>query len=617
MKQMLKIALIATVATGMVAPALAQDNFPDVAENHWAFEALENLKREGIIVGYPDGRYRGTRFMTRYEAAVAINAAYRKMMSMYSGLNDQIEALRGQIKNGGNGGGDNGDAMKMLDDMQKSLNGMKAWGDDIANLKKMAGTFERELASLGVDVEALKKDLDELKGKMGMGGSGVAISGDANLVVYAGNSRDNNLGMTKDGHIVGANEKNGLAPVGLTKDMNIYHEVGVGLSGGNDKVTWNANLAIGNLLPGIGSQSVRTAGPFFSNVNTDVYINDLAVKFNDSLFGLGFGAEVGRVGVKVGPYLFQRNDTTPYSSIDRWDDGKFRMDGAVVGFNFGGAKVTVLGGKNSDLNSTNGTDFSMIPFAGGAKVDATLGAVLDLGIGENGNLRGAYLMHDTDSNLGVNQPNRLNVYGVEGNYKLSNIKLHGGYSKSVLTRNADDLGLDSLNQAAFANASYDGGNWALTGEYRKVQNDFRAAGGWRRIGTNWSPKNIETVTGMLSFNLSDRITLGYTGEFGQTIETRNGIAGDTDIQSHYAKLGYKVNDSWSANFGYEDVKVETNPTNIRQKWASVGFGYNMGKNTKFNFAYEYGSVTNPVAWGTGAAGTYRGGFFSSQLSIKF
>ncbi|MBN8690050.1 MAG: S-layer homology domain-containing protein, partial [Armatimonadetes bacterium] len=51
----LKLALAVATTTLFVVPAMAQDNFPDVPENHWAFEAIENLKREGILVGYPDG----------------------------------------------------------------------------------------------------------------------------------------------------------------------------------------------------------------------------------------------------------------------------------------------------------------------------------------------------------------------------------------------------------------------------------------------------------------------------------------------------------------------------------------------------------------------------------
>jgi hypothetical protein len=75
MKRTLKYALTAVLAVGLVAPAFAQtDNFPDVPENHWAYEALARLKKDGLLVGYPDGLFRGPRPASRYELAVAVHA---------------------------------------------------------------------------------------------------------------------------------------------------------------------------------------------------------------------------------------------------------------------------------------------------------------------------------------------------------------------------------------------------------------------------------------------------------------------------------------------------------------------------------------------------------------
>ena len=43
--------------------------FPDVASNHWAYEAVSNLSRRGLVEGYPDGTFGGDRLLTRYEFA--------------------------------------------------------------------------------------------------------------------------------------------------------------------------------------------------------------------------------------------------------------------------------------------------------------------------------------------------------------------------------------------------------------------------------------------------------------------------------------------------------------------------------------------------------------------
>ena len=50
-------------------------NFPDVSENHWAYEYVKSLADRGLVVGYPDGEFKGDRSMTRYEFAAVIYRA--------------------------------------------------------------------------------------------------------------------------------------------------------------------------------------------------------------------------------------------------------------------------------------------------------------------------------------------------------------------------------------------------------------------------------------------------------------------------------------------------------------------------------------------------------------
>ena len=47
-------------------PNMSKD-FPDVPENHWAYEAVSRLAGNDIVQGYPDGEFHGERTMTRYE----------------------------------------------------------------------------------------------------------------------------------------------------------------------------------------------------------------------------------------------------------------------------------------------------------------------------------------------------------------------------------------------------------------------------------------------------------------------------------------------------------------------------------------------------------------------
>lgn len=59
---------LAPIATGAMT-------FPNVPENHWAYEYVKNLAERGYLKGYPDGEFKGDRAMTRYEYAAIIYRA--------------------------------------------------------------------------------------------------------------------------------------------------------------------------------------------------------------------------------------------------------------------------------------------------------------------------------------------------------------------------------------------------------------------------------------------------------------------------------------------------------------------------------------------------------------
>ena len=71
------------LAVGTAPPAQAQAApFLDTPTNHWAYEAVQDLAKKGIVIGYPDGTYGGKRPMTRYEFAVALDRALRTVADM-------------------------------------------------------------------------------------------------------------------------------------------------------------------------------------------------------------------------------------------------------------------------------------------------------------------------------------------------------------------------------------------------------------------------------------------------------------------------------------------------------------------------------------------------------
>ncbi len=71
-------------------PNMSKD-FPDVPENHWAYEAVSRLAGNDIIQGYPDGEFHGNRTMTRYEMAEIIYNALSRGASAEKKLVEEFK----------------------------------------------------------------------------------------------------------------------------------------------------------------------------------------------------------------------------------------------------------------------------------------------------------------------------------------------------------------------------------------------------------------------------------------------------------------------------------------------------------------------------------------------
>lgn len=75
----LLVGLTMSVAgTAMAAEAAGADSFSDVPKDHWSYQALDFLAKDGIIEGYTDGTFQGNRAMTRYEMASIVAKAMQK-----------------------------------------------------------------------------------------------------------------------------------------------------------------------------------------------------------------------------------------------------------------------------------------------------------------------------------------------------------------------------------------------------------------------------------------------------------------------------------------------------------------------------------------------------------
>ena len=73
-----QIQKLTTLLNGVAGTNMKADRttlFPDVPSNHWAYEAVRDLSRRGLVEGYPDGTFGGDRLLTRYEFAQIVYRA--------------------------------------------------------------------------------------------------------------------------------------------------------------------------------------------------------------------------------------------------------------------------------------------------------------------------------------------------------------------------------------------------------------------------------------------------------------------------------------------------------------------------------------------------------------
>ena len=73
-------------------------DFPDVPENHWAYEYVATLAGNGIIEGYPDGMFSGDRSMTRYEFAAMFYRALKNGAPVDSNMDRAMNEFEPELR---------------------------------------------------------------------------------------------------------------------------------------------------------------------------------------------------------------------------------------------------------------------------------------------------------------------------------------------------------------------------------------------------------------------------------------------------------------------------------------------------------------------------------------
>ncbi len=632
MKRTLKYALTAVLGVALVIPAAAQSNFPDVPETHWAYKELARLKADGLLVGYPDGLFRGGRPASRYEMAVAIHALYMRMKGVTDGLKGQIDDIMAKLETKA----DKAD----LDNLRAAVDALRASQvkpEDLAALKKLIEEFRGELSALGADVAKMKQSLADLDDRVSdlEKALPVAISGDLNFVINTSYSQSGRQNITVDGRPSGFQ--------GPLKNFSVFHEAAVTLKNRTKgALNWGGTVVFGNTMNGLGNQSRTLVGAPYAEGPTAAYIQNFGVDFSSKILGLGFNAKVGRIGYQVSPLIFKRPDTTPYYSNNRWDNGDHTFDGALLDFGYGGGvSFKIFGGKTGTQNTSGGGAFQRLNVgpnttfaAGGAfnaypygqgnlllNINQFVGAQAKLGFG-SADLNFAYLFLNSDTTVGF--PNVAGgvdgaaVYGVDVKVPLGAFDLSAAYAQSDLLMGKSSR-INEDNSAWYANLGYNTGNLSAKVGYKSILPQFGAPGDWGRIGTWYNPTDIEGFTAGLNFKVSDALSLAASGEFYKgsdtTIAGAKGLTSKDKIDRFLVDANYQVNPAFGLNLGWERVNVKfAGQGKPYQQWFNIGTNWNITNKSKLSFMWQISDVSQKELPGNPK---FKGGLLTTQLSIKF
>jgi predicted porin len=624
--------LIAVAGLSLMANfALAQ--MDDVPPGHWAYQAIEELVRAGIIEGYPDGTFRPNRTLTRAEFAQAIARAYRNIDERIRALSTRIEQIaptRPEPTQPANVE----ELRRQMQELQQAVNELKQLQSAVQTLQRLGQTFQQELANLGVDVDTLKKDFAALQSRveaLEKKKERVSISGDVTFGGYATHSIDGFQALTWNGDT--------LAPSGkFLQSIDVVHELGLTFSGQiNEEVFGSATFILGNYLP-----YARNAGA----PQTDTVIWEAYVKAPIDVFGTRVDVTVGRFPVALTPFTLYRPTYDYYLNFPRYNDHQYRVDGGKLGFDFGTVRLNLWAAKTNIYNSTLGTaprigfgnhkiatPVGAEQFAGArVEFDALRGEETSLTIGATYFAAGTGAVNFPGTPTGIN---RIDVFGGDIRAKFAGFNIGVEYAQSNGVFDSSNR-VDKENWALNASVSYDlSENLSLKAGYLEVRPRFVAPGYWGRVGHFVNPSDLRGPYASVQYKVSDDLNIKVNGMFlegtGRLPTLQGGYQTNDDLVHVVAGVDYKLTDRWNLSLNYEGAfwrprsgaftRFNPNRPTGDPIWnyITLGVGYNLGENASLNVLYQIIDADSKNVRELRAPGAdkNRGGVVATTLSIKF
>ncbi|AIF53749.1 S-layer homology domain-containing protein [Pelosinus sp. UFO1] len=267
-KRLLKVAVTTALAASIAVPAFANP-FSDVPVKHWSYDAVSKLAQAGIVDGYGDGTFKGDKTVTRYEMAQIVAKA-----------------------------------------MTKSLN-----NDQKATVEKLEKEFATELNTMGVKVEGMQNQIDNM----------VKISGDARVrytnVEDTNDKTDLRTRVSFDGKInneIGYNarlsasfnpsDNNQTVGVKLDTANVAFNALGAKATVGRQDVTLGSGILFDDRMTGLGLQT--GALKLFAGNNTGTTTNGTA-NAPEHMYAAEYGVNV--MGGKITADYLKNGDNKAYA----------------------------------------------------------------------------------------------------------------------------------------------------------------------------------------------------------------------------------------------------------------------------------------------------------------
>lgn len=628
-----------TIAIGVVlllafaVPAMAQGPFADVPTDHWAYPAVNDLQQRGVLIGYPDGTFQGRRAITRYEFAVAI-ARMIGILDVPPGVAPpgvtpaELEALRRRVE-----------ALEAR--VPPEVPPPAVTREEFQALQRLVNEFRDELAALGVDVDALRRDMASLMERMS------AVEAELERVRWSGDFSVFGIATNHDTGVVFDRDNRSIAVTDeWWNTIGAVYDGDLNISGRlTETAVANAMLNFGNYLNYIGWVDDFIGGErAAANIGDGVFPYYLNL---DMGFGMG-DFQVGRLPLQFTPFTLKKIDVDTYTSIHKTDSGDYPIDGAKMTWRLGGVALTGYAAKHNSnellrhgLTSQASGGLYTAPLtgrfheAGGAgaggldAIDQSAGVRAVIGTPLAGNLGLTYMRIGGATTLGGGTHagevfDQADVMGADVSLNWNRLNVDAEYAQTTTFNAGAGGNITNLNKAFDGKIGTTFGGFGLGVGWKVVEINFAAPGYWERIGRWANPTNIKGPYLNASYGLTGNVRLVADGALYKGANDVGGVAPainneDDEIMRGAIGLKWGLSPAWTVDAGVEQVRWTPNGADrTNETYWTIGAAWQINPSAGLKLAYQIvdysAGATGPHPYGDA---DYKGNLAVAEFGVRF